>query len=95
MTAATAVTDPTATGEPFGSIQIGPESLIDEGFDHVLDDGRRRAAGNAVLVSTHSLSCVGGSVHSWGPRARHRRHLRRTGYALEGAAVIPAGAAVP
>ena len=55
----TAVTDPaagSAAGEPFVSIQIGPESLLDEGVEHVLEDVRRRAACNAVLVSTHSFA---------------------------------------
>ena len=43
-------------GSPFVSIQIGPESLIDEGVEHVLSDVKARAACNAVLVSTHSFA---------------------------------------
>lgn len=48
--------DHTHHTEPFISIQIGPESFVDEGVEHVLDDIKERAACNVALVSTHSFA---------------------------------------
>lgn len=74
--------------EPLIAIQIGPESLLDEGADHVLDVVRERAACNAVLISTHSFAL--GTIGR--PRAAfHPGH----GSAREGSHLDLAGATVP
>jgi hypothetical protein len=76
------------SSEPFVSIQIGPESLVDEGFDHVLADVGERAACNAVLISTHSFAygTIGRAAESIYPG--HGR-MEQPGEHWHGGAYVP------
>jgi hypothetical protein len=77
-----------AVSVPFVSIQIGPESLIDEGVEHVLDDIKHRASCNAALISTHSFAH--GTI-ARPPDAIHPGHGKRVapGERWLGGAYIP------